>query len=179
MFQPKVSISHAGFLVYDMDKMVDFYTDLFGFEVTDRDDEKGFCFLSGDPEDHHQLFFVKGREKELGQGPLFHVAFRVDGLDRVREIHDKLQANPEIDSIEPMTHGNTWSVYFTDPEGNKAEAFVDAPYYRSQPFIAPFDISKSDDEIAEYTEALVNEDPTAEDFDQWKARFKEKLENAE
>lgn len=175
MFQPKVSISHAGFLVYDMDKMVDFYTDLFGFEVTDRDDEKGFTFLSGDPSDHHQLFFVKGREKELGQGPLFHVAFRVDSLDRVREIHDKLQANPEIGDIEPMTHGNTWSVYFTDPEGNKAEAFVDAPYHRSQPFIAPFDISKSDEEIAEYTESLVKEDPTAQPFDEWKEGFKERL----
>ena len=33
---PRVSLSHAGFHVYDMDKMIDFYVRVFGFKVTDR-----------------------------------------------------------------------------------------------------------------------------------------------
>ena len=177
-FTPKASISHAGFLVYDLDKMVDFYTDLFGFQVTDRDDEKAFCFMSADPEDHHQFFLVGGRDKAAGQGPLFHVAFRVDGLDRVREIYAKLKANPEVETVDAMTHGNTWSVYFTDPEGNKMEAFVDAPYHRQQPFIEPFDITKSDEEIAEYTAGVAGDHPTSQDFDEWKAGFQKRLEKA-
>ena len=36
MTTPSLSISHAGFHVFDMEKMVKFFTEVYGLHVTDR-----------------------------------------------------------------------------------------------------------------------------------------------
>ena len=77
--------------------------------------------------------------------------------------------------MSPITHGNAWSVYFRDPEGNRAEVFVDTPWHCRQPFAEPIDLDKPEEEIAEDTLALLEKETTAEKFDEWKARFREEL----
>ena len=37
------------------------------------------------------------------------------------------------EGIRPICHGNAWSVYFQDPEGNQIEMFCDTPWYVPQP----------------------------------------------
>ena len=39
-----------------------------------------------------------------------------------------------VDSVIPVSHGNAWSLYFTDPEGNGLECFVDSPFHVAQPY---------------------------------------------
>ncbi|NQV58012.1 MAG: VOC family protein [Rhodospirillales bacterium] len=174
MTQPRVSLSHAGFHVFDMDKMIDFYVRVFGFKVTDRGEDH-LVFLGADPKDHHQLIMIGGRNTEKGAVHYGHMAFRVDSLDTLREIYANAKAEKELTDLRTMTHGNAWSVYFQDPEGNTAEAFVDTPWYVQQPFLEPIDLDQSDEEIWKYTEELLSKNETLRPIEEWRKELSEEL----
>jgi len=177
MREPPVTISHVGFKVVDMNKMVDFYTRIFGLHVSDRAHDDRMAFLSGDPADHHQIFFVQGRKPEDKETHFSHVAFRVRDLKMLRDIHKKLKTESEVSELRTGTHGNAWSVYFHDPEGNAAEAFVDTPWHVAQPFFKPVEdlLEKSDTELKAWTDQMLNEYPTKRDFDAWRQDFAKTL----
>ena len=40
-----------------------------------------------------------------------------------------------------MDHGNAWSLYFRDPEGNRLEVFCDTQWYVEQPCLEDLDLS--------------------------------------
>ena len=55
---PPLSISHAGFHVFDMSRMVDFFATVYGFHIVDHgtyEETEEITFLSTDPSDHQQL----------------------------------------------------------------------------------------------------------------------------
>ena len=60
----KLSWSHSVVLVRDLDAMLDFYTNVLGFEITDRgplapgDGVPEIVFMSQVETDHHQLAFL-------------------------------------------------------------------------------------------------------------------------
>ena len=84
-------------------------------------------------------------------------AFLLDDLDQLREIHSRVVgAGINIDRM--LTHGNAWSIYFQDPCSNRIECYVHTPWYVTQPHGHPFDLSKSNDEIMEMTEAHCRKD---------------------
>lgn len=168
------SLSHAGFHVYDLNMMVKFYRKVFGLHVTDRKGAR-IAFLGADPKDHHQLIMVAGRDTPKKQKHYNHVAFRVPDLDRLREIRAVLDKDPAVTEIHETTHGNAWSIYFKDPEGNTAEAFVDTPWHVKQPFVADYDLSKSDKEIKAHTRKILNRYPSTRPFAQWRKEFAKKL----
>ena len=168
---PPIALSHAGFHVFDMDRMIDFFTTVYGLEVSDRGVIEGrgeVCFLAAGPDDHHQLVLYEGRTTPA-DGPVHHnhVSFRVDSMDRLRRIHAALVAYPGVSRITPITHGNTWSVYAHDPEGNRTEAFVDTPWFVDQPFGVPYDITQDDETIARFTEDLIRDAPGRTSYEDW------------
>lgn len=176
MKQPPVSISHVGLRVIDMDKMVGFYTRVFGFQVSDRAHDGRMTFLSGDPTDHHQLFMVRGAEAGERETRFAHVAFRVRDMDMLREIGTRVKTEPEVSDVHEVTHGNAWSIYFKDPEGNTAEAFVDTPWHVAQPFRIEMDIIKqSDEELHRQTDKMLDAYPTKRPFADWRKDFAKKL----
>ena len=178
METPSISIGHSGFHVFDMKKMVDFYTTVYGFHVTDHGFVEGrgeVTFMGADPRDHHQFVLYEGRTSPSNLVHHNHVSFRVDSLDRLRGIHAALQTYPGITRIGPICHGNAWSVYFHDPEENRSEVFLDTPWYVAQPCGVPLDLSMDDDEIMRFTEDLIKDDPSKKPFPEWRAEFAEKL----
>lgn len=149
-----LEVAHAVLRVHDLDQMLDFYTRTLGFEVTDRGplgrDE--IVFLSQSATSHHQVAFITGRSAPQRSDNLNHVAFRSVGtLDGLKALHAALAADARITGIMPLTHGNAWSVYFQDPELNGIEVFIDTPWHVAQPQGAPLDLSRSNDEIIEWT----------------------------
>ena len=151
---PHISIGHVGFHVFDMDKMVDFFTSVYGFQVTDRGRIEGrgeITFMGADPRDHHQIVLYEGRSAGDDVVHHNHISVRVDSMDRLRSIHAALQAYPGVTRIGPICHGNAWSVYCYDPEGNRTEVFVDTPWYVAQPFGVPLDLNLNDDEITKFS----------------------------
>ncbi len=148
--------SHAVVYVRDLDTMLDFYTNLLGFQVTDRGplgaaDGPEIVFMSQVDTDHHQLAFLPVRKGEERSNSVNHFAFRVDSLNDVKAMNSKLLADGRATDINPLTHGNAWSVYFSDPEGNGIEIFCDSPWHVTQPQVRPWDISKPNDEVVAAT----------------------------
>ena len=142
-----LAFSHVGFFVADMDRMTAFYTASLGFFVTDRGvlNGKRLTFLSRDPREHHQIVLVAGRDPAAQQN-INQVSFRVGSLTELKAFHAHLVAG-NVQGMEPVTHGNAWSVYFHDPEGNRLEVFADTDWYIAQPFKEPLDLTRPEAEI--------------------------------
>mgnify|MGYP001166560623 FL=1 len=175
--KPPLSISHAGFHVFDMARMVDFFTTVYGFHIIDHgpyEETEEITFLSTDPSDHHQLVLYSGRTKTGDEVHYNHISFRADSFARLRTIHSSLKDYPGVTRISTIVHGNAWSVYCFDPEGNRTEAFIDTPWHVAQPFGIPFELSLSDEEIYAWTEELLKDNQTVVPFDEWRqSRAKE------
>ena len=174
---PKWALSHIGLFVNDMAKMRDFYTRLLGFKVMDEGELRAggprLTFLSKDPKDHHQIVLVTGREKGA-RSTINQITFRVASIKEVRKMHELAMAN-KVDGVDPVDHGNAWSVYFLDPEGNRLEFFCDTPWYVAQPHRVALDFSLSDKEIVEATRRRLASDPTTRPFGKWRDQQRREL----
>lgn len=154
------SLNHVGIKVIDMPAMSDFYTSFFGFVITDRrDDPNPIQFMTRSPDEHHQLLLAWGREPDQ-PSTVAQISFLMDDFRQLRELHERAQADPRVTKIWTLDHGNSWTVYFHDPEGNTIECYVHTPWHVSQPYGTPIDFSLSDDEIYAQTEAASLANPT-------------------
>jgi catechol 2,3-dioxygenase-like lactoylglutathione lyase family enzyme len=183
---PRLQFSHFGMYVTDIARMEDFYTRVLGFAVTDRgpletmsetphDKKPYLVFLSRDPRDHHQIVMVSGRPKDSGFNPINQISFRVDGLADLREMHRRVQGEPAVTEIFPVSHGNALSVYFRDPEGNRLEVFIDTPWYCHQPIRMPLDLKLSDEELWRAVEAEVRKAPDYKPVEDWRAEVTRRI----
>jgi catechol 2,3-dioxygenase len=157
----RARLAHMGIFVRDREKMVKFYTDVLGLMITDEGDPGSgthLTFMSADPEEHHQVVLVTGRPEDTGFNPINQVSFLVDSLEQLREVHRRALEHGAT-AMRTVSHGNAWSAYFLDPEGNRLEAYLHTPYYVPQPHSVPLDLAKSDDEILHATEAACAKDP--------------------
>lgn len=151
-----LSFSHVGFFVSDMQRMKGFYTDVLGFFITDEGDfpnGQSLVFLSRDPNEHHQLVLVSGRPAGNGFNPINQISFLVTDLQALKDFY-KLAQDKVLDDLQAVTHGNAWSIYFRDPEGNRLEVYTHTPWYVNQPLREPLDLSLSIEDIHDKTLAL-------------------------
>src|SRR5262250_65740 len=166
----KLTLSHVGLSCFDLERMEDFYTRVLGMTVTDRGEVAGgsarLVFLTTDPSEHHQLVLASGRtEGTILEGPvlggsfgaaIFQLTFRLTDLATLRRMQARIAAEGNTNFI-PLNHGNSWSLYTRDPEGNALELVVDSPWYVRQPCGEYLDLALDDDEILRQTEALCRE----------------------
>ena len=103
-----------------------------------------------------------------------HLAFRVDGIDAVRAVKARLE-EAGVEGVAPVSHGNAWSVYFTDPEGNGIECFTDTPFHVAQPYLEGLPIEMSNDEILEHTRAELAGKPEFQPIEEYRAAMEAKL----
>ena len=144
-----LTLSHVGYFVTDIAKMVDFYTRFLKFVVSDRgdrDDGGAIVFMTRDPKEHHQLVFASGKPADLGFNVINQISFRVDSLATLREMFHALK-NESITMLGTITHGNALSVYFLDPERNRVELLIDTPWYVPQPHRLAVDLDQPDDQL--------------------------------
>ena len=174
---PRLTLSHSTRAARDMDTMVAFYCDVLGFHVTNRGmvgEDAEITFMSQDPNEHHQIVLVGGMETDPQFMLADHLAFRVDGLDAVRAVKARLE-EAGVEGVAPVSHGNAWSVYFTDPEGNGIECFTDTPFHVAQPYLEGLPIEMSNDEILEHTRAELADKPEFQPIEQYQAAMEAKL----
>ncbi len=161
MAPPAVSFSHFGIHVTDLARMEHFYTRVLGLVVTDRGtlrDGPMLVFLSRDPDEHHQMVLVTGRPPGVGYNVVNQISFKLPTLADLKAMHACVREEG-IKEFRIVTHGNAWSVYFADPEGNRIELFVDTPWHTPQPFAEPFDIEAPVEAILAQTEAICRSRP--------------------
>jgi catechol 2,3-dioxygenase len=167
-------LSHVGLYVADVPKMRDFYTKVLGFVVSDAAADGRITFMSRNPSDHHQVVLVRGRETDTATPMVQQVSFNVGTLADVQRVYRKL-CEVGCQSIEPRCHGNAWSVYFRDPEGNRIEMFCDTPWYVPQPCGFPIDLDKSEEQLYRETEAYCRDQPGFKPMEDWRAEISRKI----
>jgi catechol 2,3-dioxygenase-like lactoylglutathione lyase family enzyme len=167
-------LSHVGLYVSDVPKMIDFYTRVLGFVVSDGAEDRRITFLSRNPSDHHQVVLVRGRQTGEETPMVQQVSFNVGTLGNVQRVFRKVR-DAACKVIDPRCHGNAWSVYFSDPEGNRIEMFCDTPWYVPQPLGYEIDLDKSEDELYRETEQKCRAMPGFKPMEQWRAEISKKI----
>jgi len=164
--------AHFGFFVFDIDKMAEFYLQVFRLTVTDQGLGPNFgnqlVFMSASPDQHHQFVLSAGRKSE--HSTVMQASFLLPNLDEMRAVNARATALGAT-NMRPMNHGNAWSTYFHDPEGNMVEVYLDTPFHVSQPYGSPLDLSKTDEALIAETHEMVRNDPSFMPMAQWQAQF--------
>jgi catechol 2,3-dioxygenase len=166
------AFSHFGIHVTDLARMEAFYTSVVGLLVSDRgtlrEDGPTLVFLSRDPDEHHQMVLVTGRPPGVEYNVVNQISFKLPALADLKAAHARLQ-EAGVKEFRIVTHGNAWSVYFPDPEGNRVELFVDTPWHTPQPFAEPFDIEAPEETIVRTTERICRSRPGFASRTEWRA----------
>ena len=172
--RPRLTLSHSTLYARDIDSLSAFYRDVLGFHVTDRGPVPGggeIVFLSQDPAEHHQIAMVSAEDTPpAGFVMVEHLAFRTGSLDDLRALQTTL-AEAGVEGVLPICHGNAFSLYFPDPEGNGVECFVDSPFHVAQPFAQGLDLTATDEEIVETTRAMLAEEAGFQPVEAWRSEF--------
>jgi catechol 2,3-dioxygenase len=157
----RARLSHVALHVRDLPLMQRFYAEVLGLEVSDRGVNRlGFemVFMSGSEAAHHQIVLMSGAPETTAPSRVNHMAFMVGSLAALRAVRDRALAMGAT-GMRPSNHGNAWSVYFADPEGNPIEAFLDTPFHVPQPHGRALDLDQPDEAIIAETERDFGQDP--------------------
>jgi catechol 2,3-dioxygenase len=169
-FSPR--LSHFGIYCRDIERLAAFYREVFALVETDRGQGITFAmqliFLSSSPEQHHQLALASGRPADT-PSTVMQLSFKVASLDELREARRRALAHGAT-GLRGLNHGNALSIYFSDPEDNTVEVYLDTPWYVAQPHGDPLDLDRPDDDIWAETERLCRADPTFAPVDEWRLR---------
>ena len=179
---PQIAQAHCAFKVADMDAMLAFYNDVLGYALTGRgtmpaigdEPECQIAYLSRDPDEHHQVIFMSGRDLDAPTS-VNQLSLRIMSLDGLREMEAALEAHPDVGPLRRTCHGNSFSIYFPDPEGNIVELAVESVWYVPAPHGAPLDLSWSDEELISWAEGHCRETPGFMMRADWKRRAREEL----
>ncbi|MGD9954515.1 MAG: VOC family protein [Candidatus Nanopelagicales bacterium] len=168
-------LSHFGVFCRDLDAMVDFYRSVFGLRLTDKGQgitmPFTIAFLSGSPDQHHQLALASGRS---GDAPstVMQISFKVRSLDELRHVAHRAESAGAT-KLRGLNHGNALSIYFSDIEDNTCEVYLDTPWYVAQPHGDQLDLSRPDEDIWAETERICRADPTFMTVEDWQKGFQD------
>ena len=126
---PRVDIGHVHLKVADLDRALDFYCGVLGFELQQRlADEAAFVSAGGY---HHHIGLNTWHSKggsppPVGSTGLFHAAIR---YPHRRSLADALRRLTEagIPLGGASDHGVSEALYLNDPDGNGLELYRDRP----------------------------------------------------
>lgn len=174
---PNAQLTHVGMYVRDLPAMTEFYCRVLGMVVTDGGPFMGreLAFLSRDPEEHHQIVMIYDPKRPAVSSALNQISFRIDDLEGLRRYYALLVDQPGLTGLEGRNHGNSWSVYFFDPEGNKIELYVPTEWHVAQPWRAPLDLTKPADAIIAETASQLETNPATRPAKQWSKELRARL----
>jgi catechol 2,3-dioxygenase len=177
--RPRLATGHSTLAARNLQALKAFYCDVLGFEVTNEGpiptEGQELVFLSQDPTAHHQIAMVGGAMTSDSDFVMVdHLAFRTGALDDLRVIHANL-IDAGVGEILQIDHGNAWSLYFNDPEGNGVETYVDTPFHVAQPYAGTWDINATDEEIEQTTRDNIQGEPEFQLMKDWSANFAGRL----
>ena len=126
---PRVDIGHVHLKVADLDRALDFYCGVLGFELQQRiGDDAAFVSAGGY---HHHIGLNTWHSKGAAPPPerstgLFHVAIRYpDRRSLVDALRRLTQAGIPLGGASD--HGVSEAIYIDDPDGNGIELCRDRP----------------------------------------------------
>jgi catechol 2,3-dioxygenase len=126
---PGADIGHVHLKVADLDRAVEFYRDVIGFDLMQRLGEQA-AFLSAGGYHHHiglnTWESAGGSPPPRGSTGLYHVAIRHPTRAALAQtLRRVLEAGIRLDGASD--HGVSEAIYLRDPDGNGVELYWDRP----------------------------------------------------
>jgi catechol-2,3-dioxygenase len=126
---PVSRLNHAVLYVRDIERSVDFYTDVLGFDVAHLMPGRAAFLRARDTLNDHDLgLFTVGADApgpQQGRVGLYHLAWEVGTLGELAEIAAKLQPRGAL--VGATDHRVSKSLYAKDPDGNEFETMWRVP----------------------------------------------------
>jgi catechol 2,3-dioxygenase len=145
---PRTDIGHVHLKVSDLERSLEFYCGVLGFELMQRmGDEAAFVAAGGY---HHHIGLNTWQSKDGSPPPpgttgLFHFAIRYpDRAALGKALRNVVDAGVRIDGASD--HGVSEAIYLRDPDQNGIELYCDRPRDEWP--------DAADDEVAMYTRPL-------------------------
>ncbi|WP_223592746.1 VOC family protein [Pseudomonas sp. A-R-19] len=165
-------LTHVGIYCYRLDLMVPFYQRWFGMLISDHGIASSgaqVVYLTIDADEHHQIALISGRNTALSA--FNQVSFRIDSLEQLLLLAREMHA-ADVTIIEQKDHGNAWSFYVADPEGNRLELYCPTPWHVSQPTWWSLDLLTDEPAILfAKTQALIQETPGTRLRSEWSSEM--------
>ncbi len=122
--------NHIATMTADLDRLIKFYADAFGgevtFEITRTDDHPRMANIELGGGAGLNVFEVPnesiiGERRTMGgRGPIDHFGIAVDSRATLEGLRERMvAAGAEIGEIQRL--GNIWSLFFRDPDGMELE----------------------------------------------------------
>jgi catechol-2,3-dioxygenase len=126
---PVSRLNHAVLYVRDVDRAVDFYQSVFGFEVVSRIQNFAAFLRAAGGDNHHDLgLFAVGPEAPRaprGATGLYHLAWEVPQIEDLATAAEVLRDAGALGGASD--HGVSKSLYGADPDGNEFEIMWRVP----------------------------------------------------
>jgi catechol 2,3-dioxygenase len=180
MSLPKANFRHVGVPAFDPDELAKFYTRWFALVVSDTgsgiSDGARVVFMTGDPLEHHQIAFANLRQP--GSPGMQQLSFVFESLSDLKQQAIEF-AKAGVPILQQKDHGNTWSVYVSDPEGNRIECYTPSPWYVPQPTWWPLDlVTESVELIESRTREMAMSTPGSMSRQQWMSKIQAAIDEA-
>ncbi|WP_428033323.1 VOC family protein [Amphritea sp.] len=123
----KVNRTHIALLVTDPEASALWYTDILGMEQVARNN--GDWIMMGFGKKHHDIALIKAPEgAERGTLGLQHYGLEIDGDETtLRKLYGMLLSK-KVDIVKITDHEIGKGLYFTDPDGNRLEFFLETDH---------------------------------------------------
>jgi len=124
-----LGIGHIHLKVSDLKRAEEFYTKL-GFKANER--VNGYLFLTLGKK-HHDLALqelVNAKKPTQDTIGLYHFAIEAKNLKELAKLYFKLKKYGI--SVSPIDHGISKTLYFSDPDGNGIEVYIDTRKIRKK-----------------------------------------------
>jgi catechol 2,3-dioxygenase len=179
---PAIAMHQVGIDVSDLNAMLDFYAVGLGYLVTGRGSmdaigatpASDYAYLTRDPEQTAQIILRSGQSRDVPSS-VNQLTFRVTSLAELRRFKDFALADERVTNFRPIHHGNSFSLYCDDPEGNTLEISYESEWYIPAPLAWPLDFGMSDDELMASVEKTCRETEGFMMRGEWKFRARGEL----
>jgi catechol-2,3-dioxygenase len=144
---PVARLNHAVLFVRDLDRSVDFYSRVFGFEEIAREGGMMAFMRAAGSDNHHDLGLMAvgpdAPRPPRGSTGLYHLAWQVPAIEDLARAAEVLSGEGALGGASD--HGATKSLYGRDPDGNEFEIMWMVPReqwgeYESRAVVQPLEL---------------------------------------
>jgi len=129
MADEQLRTGHIGLNVTELNRSIDYYAHVFGFELAGRSDTDGrrYAFLGRDGTLVLTLWEQSAQGFATDRAGLHHVSFQVPDVSAVKQIEDRVRGIGGVirdDAGAPGEPSAGGQLFFFDPDGIRLEVFA-------------------------------------------------------